>query len=167
MSSKRPKRSKPSKAKAAAKPAKPAPKAAPTGLDDGRPRRDAPSQAGFSKAEISEFKALLLQRRRVLEGDVKSLENEAMKRGSDVGDLSTLPMHLADLGTDSFEQEMSLGLMESESDELNHINEAFERIADGSFGLCENCKKRIPKERLRAIPYTRLCVNCKMKEEGV
>ena len=100
-------------------------------------------------------------------GDVKSLENEAMKRGSDVGDLSTLPMHLADLGTDSFEQEMSLGLMESESDELKHINEAFERISDGSFGLCENCKKKIPRERLKAIPYTRLCVNCKMKEEGV
>ena len=167
MSSKPPKKSKPAKAKAAVKPPKPAAKAAPAGPEVDRPKRDAPSQAGFSKTEIGEFKALLLHRRRVLEGDVKSLENEAMKRGSDVGDLSTLPMHLADLGTDSFEQEMSLGLMESESDELKHINEAFERIADGSFGLCENCKKRIPKERLRAIPYTRLCVNCKMKEEGV
>lgn len=170
MSSKPPKKSKPAKAKAAAKPAKtakPAAKAGPARPEDVRPKPDAPSQAGFTKAEIGEFKALLLHRRGVLEGDVKSLENEAMKRGSDVGDLSTLPMHLADLGTDSFEQEMSLGLMESESDELNHINEAFERIADGSFGLCENCKKRIPKERLRAIPYTRLCVNCKMKEEGV
>lgn len=165
MSSKPPKRSKTVKAKPAPKAAKPA-KAAPAKASD-RPKPDAPSQAGFSKAEINEFKALLLHRRGVLEGDVKSLENEAMKRGSDVGDLSTLPMHLADLGTDSFEQEMSLGLMESESDELKHINEAFERISDGSFGLCENCKKRIPKERLRAIPYTRLCVNCKMKEENV
>jgi len=165
VSSKPPKRSKTAKAKPAPKAAKAAKAASVRAAD--RPKPDAPSQAGFSKTEIGEFKALLLHRRRVLEGDVKGLENEAMKRGSDVGDLSTLPMHLADLGTDSFEQEMSLGLMESESDELKQINEAFERISDGSFGLCENCKKKIPKERLRAIPYTRLCVNCKMKEEGV
>ena len=165
MSSKPPKRSKTAKAKPAPKAAKAAKAASVRAAD--RPKPHAPSQAGFSKTEIGEFKALLLHRRRVLEGDVKGLENEAMKRGSDVGDLSTLPMHLADLGTDSFEQEMSLGLMESESDELKQINEAFERISDGSFGLCENCKKKIPKERLRAIPYTRLCVNCKMKEEGV
>jgi DnaK suppressor protein len=98
---------------------------------------------------------------------VKGLESEAMKKGADGGDLSTLPMHLADLGTDSFEQDMSLGLMESESDELQEIEESFERIADGTFGLCETCKKKIPRERLKAIPYTRLCVGCKMKEEGV
>jgi RNA polymerase-binding protein DksA len=91
-----------------------------------------------------------------------------MKKGSDAaGDLSTLPMHLADMGTDSFEQDMSLGLMENETDELHEIEEALERIKDGSFGLCENCKKRIPKERLKAIPYARLCVDCKMKEEAV
>ncbi len=99
---------------------------------------------------------------------MSTLEGEAMKKGSDAaGDLSTLPMHLADMGTDSFEQDMSLGLMETETDELHEIEEAFERIKDGSFGLCENCKKKIPKERLKAIPYARLCVNCKMKEEGV
>ena len=101
-------------------------------------------------------------------GDVKGLEDEACKKGSDAaGDLSTLPMHLADLGTDSFEQDISLGLMENESDEIQEIEEALERIKDGTFGLCETCRKKIPKERLRAIPYTRLCVNCKKKEEGV
>lgn len=130
--------------------------------------KEAPSKAGLSKSELNDFKALLLHRKRVLQGDVKTLEGEAMKKGSEAaGDLSTLPMHLADLGTDSFEQEMSLGLMETESDELNEIQEAFERIKDGTFGLCETCKKKIPKERLKAIPYARLCVGCKKKEEGV
>jgi RNA polymerase-binding transcription factor DksA len=123
---------------------------------------------GLSKAELAEFKALLTRRRRVLSGDVETLEGEACKKGADAaGDLSTLPMHLADLGTDSFEQDISLGLMENESDEIREIEEALERIKDGSFGLCETCKKRIPKERLKAIPYARLCVNCKKKEEGV
>jgi RNA polymerase-binding transcription factor DksA len=128
---------------------------------------DAPSKAGLSKSELNEFKALLLHRKKILQGDVKGLEGEAMKKGSDAaGDLSTLPMHLADMGTDNFEQEMSLGLMENESDELQEIAEAFERIKDGTYGQCEGCKKRIPKERLRAIPYARLCVACKKKEEG-
>jgi DnaK suppressor protein len=127
-----------------------------------------PVKGGLSKSELNEFKALLLQRKGVLQGDVKTLEDEACKKGSDAaGDLSTLPMHLADLGTDSHEQDISLGLMENESDEIQEIQEAFERIKDGSYGLCENCRKKVPKERLRAIPYTRLCVACKKKEEGV
>jgi RNA polymerase-binding transcription factor DksA len=127
-----------------------------------------PIKGGLSKAELKEFHTLLLHRKAVLQGDVKTLEDEACKKGTDAaGDLSTLPMHLADLGTDSFEQDISLGLMENESDELHEIQEAFERIKDGSFGLCETCKKKIPKERLKAIPYARLCVACKKKEEGV
>jgi len=155
--SSKPQKSNSKPAKGAAKPAKPAKPAGEV----------APSKAGLSKSELNEFKQLLVARARVLRGDVKGLENEAMKKGADGGDLSTLPMHLADLGTDSFEQDMSLGLMESESDELQEIEEAFERIGDGTFGLCETCKKKIPKERLKAIPYARLCVGCKMKEEGV
>jgi DnaK suppressor protein len=127
-----------------------------------------PIKGGLSKAELSEFKTLLLHRKAVLQGDVKTLEDEACKKGTDAaGDLSTLPMHLADLGTDSFEQDISLGLMENESDELHEIQEAFERIKDGTFGLCESCRKKIPKERLKAIPYARLCVSCKKKEEGI
>jgi RNA polymerase-binding transcription factor DksA len=127
-----------------------------------------PIKGGLSKSELNEFKTLLLHRKGVLQGDVKTLEDEACKKGADAaGDLSTLPMHLADMGTDSHEQDVSLGLMESESDEIQEIQEAFERIKDGSFGLCETCRKKIPKERLRAIPYARLCVPCKKKEEGV
>jgi RNA polymerase-binding protein DksA len=133
-----------------------------------KPAAEPAPKSGLSKSEANEFKALLLLRKRKVQGDVNTLESEAMKKGSDAaGDLSTLPMHLADMGTDSFEQDMSLGLMENETDELHEIEEALERIKDGSFGLCENCKKRIPKERLKAIPYARLCVDCKMKEEAV
>lgn len=121
---------------------------------------------GLSKAELKEFRVLLELRRRLLLGDVSTMESEALKKGSD-SELSTLPLHMADLGTDNFEQDITLGLMESESDELQEIGEALERIKDGSFGLCENCKKSIPKARLKAIPYTRLCVECKKKEEGV
>lgn len=169
MSSKpKPKKSKPAAA------AKPAPKpAAVKPAGDGNPPpapvvKVVPVKTDLSKAEINEFKVLLLARKRTLQGDVKTLEDEACKKGTDAaGDLSTLPQHLADLGTDSHEQDISLGLMENETDELHEIQEAFERIKDGSFGLCETCRKKIPKERLKAIPYARLCVACKKKEEGV
>ena len=166
MSSKR----KPKKSKPAAKPA--AKVAVKVALKPAaKPVAEAPIvpiKGGLSKSELKEFKTLLLHRKAVLQGDVKTLEDEACKKGTDAaGDLSTLPMHLADLGTDSFEQDISLGLMENESDELHEIQEAFERIKDGSFGLCETCRKKIPKERLKAIPYARLCVACKNKEEGV
>jgi len=157
------------KSKPAPKPPKGAPKAA--AKPAVKPAAEAPIvpiKGGLSKSELKEFMNLLLARKAVLQGDVKTLEDEACKKGTDAaGDLSTLPMHLADLGTDSHEQDISLGLMENETDELREIQEAFERIKDGSFGLCESCKKKIPKERLKAIPYARLCVSCKKKEEGV
>jgi DnaK suppressor protein len=147
------------------------PAAKPAAKSAAKPAAEAPIvpiKGGLSKAELKEFKTLLLARKGVLQGDVKTLEDEACKKGTDAaGDLSTLPQHMADLGTDSHEQDISLGLMENETDELHEIQEAFERIKDGSFGLCENCRKKIPKERLKAIPYARLCVNCKKKEEGV
>jgi RNA polymerase-binding transcription factor DksA len=169
VSSKPKRKSKSKKSKAAAV-ARPAPKAAakPAAEGPSAPAKIVPIKGGLSKSELKEFKTLLLHRKAVLQGDVKTLEDEACKKGTDAaGDLSTLPQHLADLGTDSHEQDVSLGLMENETDELHEIQEAFERIKDGSFGLCENCRKKIPKERLKAIPYTRLCVNCKKKEEGV
>ena len=159
-------KSKPKKSKPAAKPA---PKtAAKPAAEAPAPIKIVPIKGGLSKSELKEFRNLLIARKGVLQGDVKTLEDEACKKGTDAaGDLSTLPQHLADLGTDSHEQDISLGLMENETDELHEIQEAFERIKDGSFGLCETCKKKIPKERLKAIPYARLCVNCKKKEEGV
>lgn len=151
-------KSKPARAEKAEKPAK-------AGKPEPAP---VPVKGGMGKAELADFKTLLLHRKRVIQGDVKTLEDEGCKKGTDAaGDLSTLPMHLADLGTDSFEQDVTLGLMENESDELNEIEEALDRIKDGSFGLCESCKKKIPKERLKAIPYARLCVGCKKKEEGI
>lgn len=147
---------------------KPSPKPAAKPAAEPVPKPGPAPKSGLSRAELNEFKALLQVRKKILQGDVSTLEGEAMKKGSDAaGDLSTLPLHLADMGTDSFEQDMSLGLMETETDEIREIEEAFERIKDGSFGLCETCKKRIPKERLKAIPYARLCVNCKTKEEAV
>ncbi len=158
-----------SKKKSKSKPKSPSPrsKARPAARETASAEAPAP-KSSLSKSELGEFKALLRVRKQLLQGDVKKLEDEGCKKGTDAaGDLSSLPIHLADLGTDNFEQEVTLGLMEGEGEELKQIAEAFERIEDGSYGLCETCRKKIPKERLKAIPYARLCVVCKGKEEGV
>jgi len=154
------------KAKAAAKskPAaakKPAPKVAAA-----EPERTLPPSP-CSAAELRAFKAALIQGKRRLGGDVAKLEDVGFKKSQDGGDLSSMPLHMADQGTDNFEQDITLGIMESETGEMQEIDEAIQRIKDGVFGSCEVCLKPIPKLRLKAIPHARLCIACKSKEEGV
>jgi DnaK suppressor protein len=122
---------------------------------------------GMTKKELNEFRDLLLKRNKLLRGDLDTLEGETLKKGGDgAGDLSTMPGHLAELASDNSERDLSYSRMESQSEELKEIEEALDRIKDGSFGVCEKCEKKIPKERLRAIPYARLCVGCQGKEES-
>jgi RNA polymerase-binding transcription factor DksA len=122
---------------------------------------------GMSKSELKEFKTLLHERSRLLSGDLDGLEGETRGSGAQqAGDQSSVPGHMAELASDASERAFSFGRMESQSEELKEIKDALERIKDGSFGSCENCQGRIPKERLRAISYARLCVKCQGKEEG-
>jgi DnaK suppressor protein len=72
---------------------------------------------------------------------------------------------MADLGTDNFDQEFTLGLIENEEEEVRLINEAITKIDDGTYGLCESCSQPIPKSRLKALPFAKLCIACKEKEE--
>jgi DnaK suppressor protein len=120
----------------------------------------------LSKSELQEFQTLLHERRAFLQGDLDGLEGETRGRGSDrSGDQSSVPGHMAELASDASEKSLSFGRMESQAGELQEIKAALGRIEDGSFGSCEECQGRIPKERLKAISYARLCVKCQGKEE--
>jgi len=113
------------------------------------------------------FRDMLTQRRAVLAGDVNHMQDNALnKNGTSSGDLSRVPYHMADVGTDNFENEFTLGLIMSEEEELREIDEALARLEKGDFGTCESCGDAIPKSRLKAIPYARLCIECKEKEES-
>jgi RNA polymerase-binding transcription factor DksA len=81
------------------------------------------------------------------------------------GDLSSMPIHMADVGTDNFEQEFTLSLMETEETALEQIESALERIEEGTYGVCLDCGGKIPKTRLNAIPFTPFCVKCASKLE--
>jgi len=116
----------------------------------------------MKKAEVTVFKERLLALRARLQGDVNQMAEAALKksRSEANGDLSSMPIHMADIGTDNFDQEFTLSLMENEGDALGQIEAALERIEDDTYGLCEECGSKIPKARLTAIPYTALCVKC-------
>jgi RNA polymerase-binding transcription factor DksA len=96
------------------------------------------------------------------------MANSALKktRSESNGDLSSMPIHMADIGSDNFEQEFTLSLMENEEGTLDSIENALERIASGTFGSCEECGVKIPKARLNAIPYAPLCVKCAQHQEN-
>lgn len=119
------------------------------------------------KAEMAVYKEKLLALRARLRGDVRQMAEAALKKNREAGngELSTMPIHMADLGTDNFEQEFTLSLVENQEEMLAQIEAALERIEDGVYGICEECGVRIPKVRLDAIPYATLCVKCAAAQE--
>jgi|SRR5437870_13907635 len=121
----------------------------------------------MTKAELQTYQDQLNALRNRHNGDVSHLTDEALRRtgGGATGNLSNMPIHMADLGTDNFEQEFTLSLLQNEEQLLDEIAAALERIKHGSFGQCEECKGAIPKARLQAVPYARYCVDCARKLE--
>lgn len=117
--------------------------------------------------EIESFRNALQNLRGRLRGDLDQMTDEALRRNkpNGSGNLSNVPLHMADLGTENYDQEFTLGLIESEQGTLELINEALTRIDRGTFGLCVECGDPIARPRLQAIPYTRHCIHCARKQE--
>ena len=125
---------------------------------------------GMSTAEAKHFRELLLQKRREILKNVTEFEDEALRKSrlDATGDLSCMPIHMADLGTDNYEQEFALGLMDSERKLLREIDLALGRIENKTYGICEGTGKPIPKARLEAQPWARYCVEyARMLEQGL
>ncbi|MCL5282716.1 MAG: TraR/DksA C4-type zinc finger protein [Planctomycetes bacterium] len=123
----------------------------------------------LNSADLQHFRELLLQKRKQILGNVSEIEGEALRKSrlDASGDLSSMPIHMADLGTDNFEQEFSLELMDSERRLLVEIDEALNRITAGTYGICEGTGKPISKARLEAQPWARYSVEyAKMVEQG-
>ncbi len=114
------------------------------------------------KTNTQPFKEKLLDLRARLRGDVSAMADATLKRtrSESSGDLSSMPIHMADIGSDNFEQEFTLSLMENDEGTLELIEGALERIESDTYGSCTECNGRIPKTRLNAIPYTPHCIKC-------
>ena len=94
-----------------------------------------------------------------LRGDVSDIGDEAFHRTGD-GNLSNVPLHPADLATDTFDHQVTFTLLENEGQTFAETAEALERIDQNAFGQCEECQVEIPAARLQALPYARLCIAC-------
>ncbi|MBX9578915.1 MAG: TraR/DksA C4-type zinc finger protein [Gemmataceae bacterium] len=80
--------------------------------------------------------------------------------GESAGSLSNVPMHLGDVGSEVYNQELNATLLENEAHIRDEVYAALDRLDAGTFGACERCGKAISAERLDALPYARHCVGC-------
>jgi len=130
-----------------------------------------PVQAGpLTPEQISHFHELLLASRRELVGDVDQMRGEALNnnRQESAGELSSMPIHMADVGTDNYEQEFTLGLIESERQMLRDIDRALNKIENGGYGICEGTGAYIDHARLEARPEARYSIEYARKiEQGL
>jgi RNA polymerase-binding transcription factor DksA len=122
---------------------------------------------GVTEQDLKELEVRLLDERRKIMKDMGHLENTVLKvnQRDSSGDLSGYSFHMADAGTDAMEREKAFLFASTEGRLLMEVNDALRRLYNGVYGICEVCEKPISRARLQAMPYTRMCVSCKVKEE--
>jgi len=120
-----------------------------------------------NKKDAKEFKKKLIELRGRVTDEMQQLGGGSLKQSQRdaSGDLSAYTFHMADVASDSFDRELSWDRASVEQKVLYHIDDALKKIEDGSYGTCEGCGKKINKQRLKAIPYAKLCRQCKEQHE--
>ena len=119
----------------------------------------------MAQLDLDFFKNLILEKQREIfeelnEGDLKeSLQEQSSDK--------SYAFHMADVGSDNNEREKSFMVASIEGDILTELNEALDRIENGTYGICAICDEPIHPRRLEAIPYAKLCLNCKAREEKI
>ena len=124
----------------------------------------------LTSTDIKHFQQMLLEKRIELVSNVNKMEDEALRKSrlDASGDLSSMPIHMADIGTDNYDQEFTLGLMDSERKLLKEIDDALQRIEQKTYGICEATGKPIAIARLEAKPWARYSVEyARMLEKGL
>ena len=122
----------------------------------------------YSKTKLKVFRNSIEKRMKEIATDMGDLHDGILDKSSTGGGLSqesVYSVHMADAGTDSFEQEKNYNLMSRESDYYKNLEVALERIDDGSFGMCNICDDLIPEERMIEVPNATKCVKCKEKDK--
>jgi RNA polymerase-binding transcription factor DksA len=118
-------------------------------------------RARFGKAKLDKFRKLLTDYGAQAEGVAGAMEEQArVPTGEGAGDLSSAPMHMGDVGTEVYLQEMNAALLEHEGLVTREIRDALIRIENATYGVCGNCGKAIPEKRLEVVPYARYCIKC-------
>jgi RNA polymerase-binding protein DksA len=129
-------------------------------------RRPAPKERPLTRREVGEFQRILEAERDRLTEELEAIEEhqpEVENVGVDAA--GGYDEDLVDVASETFEREKGIAIENSVSNLLQQVEEALGRIENGTYGVCEICDQPIHPDRLRAIPYARLCINCKEREE--
>ncbi|HEX2025512.1 MAG TPA: TraR/DksA C4-type zinc finger protein [Actinomycetota bacterium] len=120
----------------------------------------------FTKSELNEVRKRLEAEREELQRQAAEIEESSL--GTSQSELTgevSFDEEYADAGTATFERERDLSLTNNIRDLTDKVDRALERIAEGTYGLCERCGKPIEKARIKALPYATLCIKDKQAEE--
>ncbi len=118
----------------------------------------------LSAKDLDRYRKLLILKRAELLGDLTSMSDGAL-RLNDAANLSHMPIHMADIGSEQFDQELTLDLVQSEQQLLEDIDHALERITDGTYGICEDTGKPIGKARLNIKPWAKHSIDAERERE--
>jgi DnaK suppressor protein len=121
-----------------------------------------------SAVDTDRFRELLLEKRQAVVGALEHLHHDNSGSLEDqVGELvsGSADQHMADTATETVDREIGYTLEESDARLLTAIDRALERIDTGTYGVCVNCGAQIASERLEAMPWATLCIDCKRREE--
>ena len=120
----------------------------------------------YAPEALEEFRIALLERHRNLTRSAQGLADSACRPPSEAaGALSTMPSHLGEMASETYDQELSIEFLGKVQEEIHQIEDALARIDSRSYGLCEDCGGTIPQVRLEALPTARFCIACQSRTE--
>jgi len=133
---------------------------------------------GYSKKDLEEFRAIILEKRDEILEDLQSLKEQMLdtSTGEYINENSPYSLHMAEQGTDAMEREKTFLYAQRENKFLGYLDDALKRIDNGTYGICIECIEEhqylcetcplIPKARLIAVPHTQHCLPIKQRKGG-
>ncbi|MBC8175691.1 MAG: TraR/DksA C4-type zinc finger protein [Candidatus Marinimicrobia bacterium] len=127
------------------------------------------AQKKLSKKKLAEFEKIILKMQNRALVEMGYIKESSLNNSSSLDVTtrdSTYAYHMADVGTDSHEREKAFFWFTREGKFIRYLEEALERVRDGTYGFCKGCGTSIPEERLKEVPHTQLCVSCKNQQDS-
>src|SRR5919204_5537955 len=121
----------------------------------------------MEKALLDELRQRLERDRDNLRAEIRQIEDQEVHAENQYDpEFSGYGNHMAETGTEIYEQERNLTLEQTLKQQLAEVEHALAKFDEGTYGICDNCGKEIAPERLQALPQAALCINCKGRQES-
>jgi RNA polymerase-binding protein DksA len=135
------------------------------GSKDGAAASNGKPNAPFDAKALKEIKKALIGQKAELQDQLQTEAQAFSSSESEIASDIRSDENPAEAGTATFEREKHLSIANNVQDLLDKSSKALDKIAQGSYGICEVCSKPISPERLKALPHALMCIECKKAEE--